>query len=136
MIMRPRFLRYSSIAMVTVFGLMTLLPARADVPPTAGTLPDTNPFASVATTPFEAPPFDKIKERDYEPALDEGIREELADVGRIDANPDPATFDNTIVPLEDSGKLLYATASLFFNNVGANGDDALYALRTKEAPLL
>ena len=122
--------------MVTAFGALTLLPARADVPAPASALPQDNPFATVTTTPFEAPPFDKIKDTDYEPALDEGMREKLADVRRIASDAEPATFDNTIVALEDSGKLLDAAQGLFQNNVNANGDDALDALRSKEAPRL
>jgi peptidyl-dipeptidase Dcp len=136
MITRSFAKRIPGIAMVTIFGMLTLLPVRADVPANPDGLPATNPFAAAATTPFEAPPFDKIKESDYEPALDQGMRDRLAEIRAIATNPDPATFDNTMVALEESGKLLYATSSLFFNIVNTDGDDALNALQDKEAPLL
>ena len=56
-----------------------------------------NPFFSASTLPFQAPPFDKIKDSDYQPAIDEGIRRQRAEIEQIANNPQPATFENTYV---------------------------------------
>ncbi|TGT72804.1 dipeptidyl carboxypeptidase II, partial [Mesorhizobium sp. M8A.F.Ca.ET.161.01.1.1] len=64
----------------------------------------TNPLLSASTLPFQAPPFDKIKDSDYLPAFEEGMRQHLADVRKIADSSEPATFDNTIVAMERSGE--------------------------------
>ena len=48
---------------------------------------EANPFAKASSLPFEAPPFDKIKDSDYQPAIEEGMRRELADVEAIAKTP-------------------------------------------------
>ncbi|MGY2437855.1 dipeptidyl carboxypeptidase II, partial [Escherichia coli] len=66
----------------------------------------TNPLLAASSLPFQAPPFDKIKDSDYLPAFEEGMRQHLADVRKIADNPEPATFDNTLVAMERSGETL------------------------------
>ena len=58
-----------------------------------------NPFMQPSTLPFELPPFDRIRDGDYLPAFHAGMREQLKEVARIAHNPQPATFENTIVTL-------------------------------------
>ena len=65
-----------------------------------------NPFFAPSTLPFQAPPFDKIKDEDYQPAIEAGMAEELKEVQAIADNPAPPTFENTIVAMEKSGQLL------------------------------
>ena len=72
-----------------------------------------NPFFGKFKTPFETPPFDKIKIEHYEPAFDEGIKQMEKEVQEIANNPQPATFENTVVALERSGKLLETVSSVF-----------------------
>ncbi len=67
-----------------------------------------NPFMKVSTLPFQAPDFTKIKDSDFEPALMEGIKEQLEEIERIANNPEEPTFENTLVELEKSGQLLIA----------------------------
>ncbi len=86
--------------------------------------------------PFGAPPFDRIKDTDFEPALEAGMTQELAEIDAIAGNPRKPTFDNTIVAMEKSGRLLARVNQLFQNLVAANSNDTLQALNTKEAPLL
>ncbi|MFY9676235.1 MAG: dipeptidyl carboxypeptidase II, partial [Terriglobales bacterium] len=64
-----------------------------------------NPFYSASTLPFQAPPFDKIKDSDYQPAIEAGMAQQLEEVRLIADNPAPPTFENTIVALEKTGQL-------------------------------
>ena len=65
-----------------------------------------NPFYATSTLPFQAPPFDKIKDSDYQPAIDAGMAEQIKEVEAIANNPAPPTFENTFVAMERSGQLL------------------------------
>jgi len=95
-----------------------------------------NPFFEPSTLPFQAPPFDRIKDGDFQPAIDEGIKQELAEIEKIANNPEPATFENTIVAMEKSGQLL-TRAQLAFNALnGANTDETLQKVDQYEAPRL
>src|SRR5215472_17581637 len=62
-----------------------------------------NPFHASSTLPYGLPPFDKVKDADYVPAFEAGMREQRAEVAAIAHNPRPADFDNTIVALERTG---------------------------------
>src|SRR4051812_24643467 len=98
-------------------------------------LPASNPFAKPSTLPFETPDFSKIKDSDYLPALLAGMAQQKREIMAIANNPAPATFNNTLVPMERSG-LLLERANLAFNAVnGANTNDTLQATDTKTAPL-
>src|SRR3569833_3742032 len=72
-----------------------------------------NPFYSASTLPYQAPAFDKIKDADYQPALEAGMAEQLKEVDAIANDPAAPTFENTFVPLEKSGQLFYRTLYVF-----------------------
>ncbi len=95
-----------------------------------------NPFAAASTLPYQAPPFDKIHDADYQPAIEEGMRRQLAEVHAIAADTAAPTFDNTIVALEKSGALLRRAAKVFFALTQANTDDTLQKIQEEEAPKL
>ena len=95
-----------------------------------------NPFSNPSPLPFQAPPFDKIKDTDYQPALEEGMKQGLAEVETIANNPDPPTFDNTIVALEKSGQLLTRAAKVFFALTQSNTNDTLQKVEEEETPKL
>ena len=99
-------------------------------------LPASNPFAKESTLPYQAPPFDRIKDSDYQPALEEGMREQIAEMDAIAADPAPATFENTIAAMEKSGRLLDRVSLAFNGVVQANTNDALDKIQTEEAPKL
>jgi peptidyl-dipeptidase Dcp len=101
---------------------------------TAQTLPATNPFAKPSTLPLEAPPFDRIKDSDYEPALLAGMAEQRAEIRRIVVVRSAPTFENTIVPLERSGRLLERASNAFNGVVGANTNDTLQKVQADLAP--
>ena len=73
-----------------------------------------NPFLAPYDTKYEIPPFDKIEYGHYLAALDSGINQKKAQIDEITANPDSATFANTIMPLERSGEILDRVAAVFF----------------------
>ncbi|MBP1474238.1 peptidyl-dipeptidase Dcp [Frateuria sp. MAH-13] len=95
-----------------------------------------NPFFAASTLPFQAPPFDKIQESDYQPAIEEGMRQHLAEIEKIANNPEPPTFDNTFIPMEKSGALLKRAMTAFDTVTGANTSDALQKVQEEEAPKL
>lgn len=99
-------------------------------------LPSTNPFSQPSTLPFQAPPFDKIKNSDYEPALEAGIQQQLKEIDAIAGNSAAPTFENTLVAMEKSGELIRRVNNVFNVVTGANTNDTLQALQEKIAPEL
>ncbi|MHB1020827.1 MAG: peptidyl-dipeptidase Dcp [Acidobacteriaceae bacterium] len=95
-----------------------------------------NPFYAPSTLPFQAPPFDKIKDSDYQPAIEAGMAQQLKEVEAIANNPAPPTFDNTFVALEKSGQLFNRVMAVFNGVTGANTDPALQKVQEIEAPKL
>ncbi|HEY4084369.1 MAG TPA: M3 family metallopeptidase [Bryobacteraceae bacterium] len=95
-----------------------------------------NPFYAKSTLPFEAPPFDKIRDADYQPALEAGIAAEAKEVEAIANNPASPDFTNAIVALEKSGQLLSRVQRSLNVMTSANTDPALEKLDELEAPKL
>ena len=95
-----------------------------------------NPFAAESTLPFHAPRFDVIQDADYQPAFEAGMAEQAAEIARIANNPAPATFDNTIVAMERSGRMLDRVNEAFSGVVGANTNPALDKVQEIETPKL
>jgi peptidyl-dipeptidase Dcp len=96
----------------------------------------TNPFLTPSPLPFQAPPFDKITDADFQPALEEGMKEQRAEVEKIAENPAPPTFENTLVALERSGQLLTRVYQVFNGLSTANTNPTLQKLQEEEAPKL
>ena len=111
-------------------------PAQPATAATVAPMSATNPFATASTLPFLAPPFDKIKEGDYQPAIEEGMKQHLAEIQKIADNPEPPTFDNTYVAMEKSGALLKRVMMAFEGVTGANTSDLLQKVQEEEAPKL
>ena len=95
-----------------------------------------NPFFAPSPLPFQFPQFDKIHHEDYKPAFEKGMRDSEAEIEAIANNPQPATFDNTIVAMERSGQLLSRVARVFFSQAGTNTNDAMQKLQAELAPKL
>jgi len=93
-----------------------------------------NPFYAPSTLPYQAPPFDKITDDDYLPAMEAGMAEEQKEMQAIADNPAPPTFENTIVAMEKTGRLLRRVQSAFFTVVSANTNPTLQKVRATEAP--
>jgi len=95
-----------------------------------------NPLFAPSTLPFGAPPFDRIRDTDYAPAIEEGMRSHLAEVTAIADQTAEPTFENTIVALERSGVLLTRVLKTFGAVAAANTNDALQETQRIEAPKL
>ena len=95
-----------------------------------------NPFFTEYTTPFQVPPFDKIKLEHYMPATEQGITDQVADIKAITDNKEAATFDNTILALDQSGYSLDKVTNVFFNLNSANTNDRMQALAREITPKL
>ena len=95
-----------------------------------------NPFLTDYDTPYQIPPFEKIKFSHYEPAFQEGMKQHLSEVEQIASNQENPTFENTIAELERAGKTLDKVSSVFFNLLGSNTSDEMDALAMKISPTL
>ena len=95
-----------------------------------------NPFFSASILPFYAPQFDKITDSDYKPALQEGIKQQQAEILNIANNIEEPTFENTLVSLEKSGKLLNRVNAIFSLVTGANTNPNLEKIQEEMAPKL
>jgi peptidyl-dipeptidase Dcp len=95
-----------------------------------------NPFYAPSTLPFQAPPFDKIKNSDYQPAIEAGMAQQREEIKGIAENPAPATFENTIVAMEKSGRLFDRAMSVFNAVTSANLNPELQKVQQIEAPKL
>jgi len=95
-----------------------------------------NPFYAPSRLPFHAPPFDKIKDEDYQPAIDAGMAEELTEIQAIADNPATPTFENTLVAMEKTGRLFQRAMAAFGAVSGADTNPLLQKVRNEEAPKL
>ena len=95
-----------------------------------------NPFFAEWDTPFGVPPFEQIKPEHYKPAFTQGMEEQKAEIEAIVNNTEDATFENTIVALDQSGALLNKVSYVFFGQTNANTNDELQAINAEISPLL
>ena len=95
-----------------------------------------NPFFTDYKTPYQIPPFEKIKENHYMPAFMKGMQEQLDEIDKIANNPETPTFENTIVELERTGKLLDKVSDVFFNVLSSNTNDQMDKISAEVSPLL
>ena len=122
-----------STALLVVGGCAKLhLPGRSS----PAVVPGSNPLFVESKLPYHAPPFDLIRNEHYQPALEEGMRQQLAEIDVIAKLMQPPAFDNTIVAMERSGALLDRSAKAFFAVVGANTNDTLQKIQDVIAPKL
>ncbi len=99
-------------------------------------LPISNPFFQPSDLPFHAPDFDKIKNGDFEPAMENGMQEQLSEIEIIADNPELPTFENTLIVIEKSGQLLLRVRNVFGLLTGANTNPELQKIQEKMAPKL
>jgi len=95
-----------------------------------------NPFLTDYKTPFNVPPFDKIQNKDYLPAFEEGIRRHNLEIDSICNNKETASFANTIEALNFSGDLLGRVTKVFYNLRDANTNDSMQTIAQTVAPML
>mgnify|MGYP001003730282 CR=1 FL=1 len=93
-----------------------------------------NPLLATWTTPFEVPPFDKVKVEHFRPAFDAMLEENIAEIEAIAGSKDKPTFANTIEALERAGKGLDRVSSVFYNLSGTDTNPEMQAIEREMAP--
>ncbi|HIY41239.1 MAG TPA: M3 family metallopeptidase [Candidatus Nocardiopsis merdipullorum] len=93
-----------------------------------------NPFLSPSELPYELPDFSAIREEHFLPAFEKAVAEHLAEVDAIVANPEPATFDNTIAELERSGRTLHRVEVVLNTLTGSDATDGIQEIERELAP--
>jgi peptidyl-dipeptidase Dcp len=99
-------------------------------------MPSDNPFLIESALPYHLPPFDKIKDEYFVPATETGMQEQLKEVDAIAENAEKATFDNTVVALERTGRLLDRTQRTFSNLNAADTNPTRQKIESELAPKL
>ncbi|HHU58069.1 MAG TPA: M3 family metallopeptidase, partial [Bacteroidales bacterium] len=102
----------------------------------SGTQNGDNPFFAEYDTPFGVPPFAQIQNEHFIPAIEEGIRQQEAEIAAIIANEEVPDFDNTIAALDYSGGLLNKVASVFYNFNSSNTSDEIQQIAQEVAPMM
>lgn len=93
-----------------------------------------NPLLTESTLPYQLPPFDKIKDEHFQPALEQGIMEEGKEAEEIAKQTEKPTFENTVVALEKSGRLLGRARRVFSNFSAANTNPNIQKIEKEMAP--
>src|SRR3954468_23213852 len=93
-----------------------------------------NPLLTESTLPYNLPPFDKIKDEHFQPALEQGMAEEEKEADAIANQAEPASFENTIVAMEKSGELLGRARRVFSNFGACNTNPTIQKLEKELAP--
>ena len=95
-----------------------------------------NPLLQESELPYGAPDFSKIKTADYLPAFESAIQQTRDNIAQIVDNPDSATFENTIVAYEESGRLLDKVSRVFFALNEADKTPEIGEIEKKVLPML
>lgn len=119
---------YYSVAVISIAATLSLS--------TSCMKKETNPFLEEYTTEYQIPPFDKIKAEHYIPAFEKGIEEARAEIKAIVNNPEEPTFDNTILALDNSGKLLGKVSYVFGALSECLNDSAMEKIAEVAYPML
>jgi peptidyl-dipeptidase Dcp len=124
---------YSDLRMKRIVLLLLITSFALAAPPAAKR---TNPFSHRSSLQYQAPPFDRIRDSDYAPALEEGMKRQLAEIDAIANNSEAPTFANTIEALEKSGELLTRVSKVFSNLAQSNTNEAIQKVEQDEGPKL
>ena len=124
-------MRKKSLFLMLVIGNMLTIQAQEKQENTT-----MNPFFQAYNTPFNVPPFDKIKNEHFKPAILEGIAKHQAEIDAIANNTQPATFENTILAMENAGELLANVNTVFSNLNSANTNKEIQNIAKETAPNL
>src|SRR5216683_4906153 len=126
----------SGVQMVLVAGVIMMSSSVLAAQTTDAGFGPGNPFYAPIALPFQAPPFDRIKDSDYQPAIEAGMAEQLKEMRAIADNPAAPTFENTFVAMEKTGALFQRAYAAFNAVTGANTNPVLEKIQQEEAPRL
>ncbi|PUZ24342.1 peptidyl-dipeptidase Dcp [Chitinophaga costaii] len=130
-------MRVTTICSLQALAIMVLgMSCNSSSKPSASADSTDNPFSRESTLALHAPDFTKINNSDFLPALEEGIKQQQAEIALIANNKEAPTFENTLVAIEKSGALLSRVNGVFTALVGANSNDTLQKVQEEEAPKL
>ena len=119
----------AALSLLAACSTMGTVPMATAATATAEALPPipqaTGIFAQASTLPFQAPDFDRIRDEDYLPALEQGIAIQLAEIEHIARNPEAPTFANTLVAMERTGRMFARAYAPFSQKTSANFNDVL-----------
>ncbi|WP_018625983.1 peptidyl-dipeptidase Dcp [Niabella aurantiaca] len=124
------------IVVLCIFLIITSCTMPGNTPDKTDTANTENPLLEESALPYHTIPFDKIKESDFVPAFEKGMKEELAAVDSIAGNPAAPSFENTLVALEKTGRLLDRANAAFNALTSANTNDNLQKIQEAMAPRL
>src|ERR1700724_1496444 len=127
-------MRHLHLFTACAFFLSAQITAVSATEPSAATAD--NPLLTESTLPYHAPPFDKIKDEHFAPAIVAGMREQRKEVGAVANNSEKPTFENTVVALERTGRLLDRAETTFSNLNSCNTNPAMQNIETEMAPKL
>ena len=122
--------------LATMMGIMASCNSNSKSAANSSDTSSTNPLLTASTLPYQAPPFDKIKDGDFKPAIEQGMKDQLAEIQKIADNTAEPTFENTILAMEKSGVLLRRANNIFNTLTGANTDSVLQKVQEDIAPEL
>lgn len=128
--------KYTLLVLSTAFILSSCVNKAKKTEMNQSTISPDNPFLHPSTLPFQVADFTKIKDGDFEPAIIEGIRQQLAEIKKITDDTAAPTFENTLVAMEKTGQMLYRVNGVFGLLAGANTDSVLQKVSEDVAPKL
>ena len=144
--MRAMYVRFYSLVKLTSAGMVpgiivamahiTAISVIAQTSPVQNPNTADNPLLTESSLPYHVPPFDKIKDEHFAPAIDAGMREQLKEVEPVANNSEKPTFDNTIVALERTGRLLDRAQRTFSNLNACNTNPTLQKIDKEMASKL
>jgi peptidyl-dipeptidase Dcp len=120
--------------LATMMGIMASCNSNKKPAASGSDTSSSNPLLTASTLPYQAPPFDKIKDSDFKPALEQGMKDQLAEIQKIADDTTAPTFENTILAMEKSGVLLRRANNVFNVLTGANTDSVLQKVQEDVAP--
>ena len=105
-------------------------------PDTVASIAKDNPFAEDSSLPLMAPNFNAIEFEHYRPAFIAGMEQQMEEIEAIANNSEAPTFENTLVEMEKSGRLLTRVQRVFFNLASSNTNSDIQALQAELSPML
>jgi peptidyl-dipeptidase Dcp len=133
---KPFSIRSSSSRLWPLLAAMQIAGIAVAAEKNSSPMPAANPFLTESLLPYHLPPFDKIKDDQFVPATEAGMQEQLKEVDAIAANADKASFENTVVALERTGRLLDRVQRTFSNLNAADTNPTRQKIETELAPKL
>src|SRR5436190_13577089 len=126
----------SALCAVLAMTHIVVISVTAQTPPVQNSNVEGNPLLTESSLPYHVPPFDRIKDEHFAPAMEAGMREQLKEVDAVTNLSDKPTFENTIIALERTGRLLDRAERTFSNLNACNTNPTLQKIETEMAPKL